>query len=159
MARIMRVQEFEMVYQILFGTNIRGQHVYKDIWHPTLSEFLNIKFNTREDARDYDKHALGIYADETLVCHVPIELSSLLHFFLEADEQNRPICQVIGKRKREVGQVVPAKFFAFSKNKRLAETLGREMKKRKELLTYFELTYEPEFVKIMKFPLFMKDKK
>ena len=159
MARIMRVQEFEMVYQILFGTNIRGHHVYKDIWNPTLSEFLNVKFDTREDARDYDKHALGIYADETLVGHVPIELSSLLHFFLEADEQNRLICQVIGKRKREVGLVVPAKFFAFSKNKRLAETLGREMKKRKELLTYFELTYEPEFVKIMKFPWFMKDKK
>ena len=72
MARIMRVQEFEMVYQILFGTNIRGQHVYKDIWHPTLTEFLNVKFDTREDARDYEKHALGIYADETLAGHVPI---------------------------------------------------------------------------------------
>ena len=155
MARIMRVQEFEMVYQILFGINIRGQHVYKDIWHPT----PNVKFDTREDARDYDKHALGIYADETLVGHVPIELSSLLHFFLEADEQNRLICQVIGKRKRQVGLVVPAKFLAFSKTKRSAETLGREMKKRKELSTYFELTYEPEFVKIMKFPWFMKDKK
>ena len=106
MARIMRVQEFEMVYQILFGTNIRGHHVYKDIWNPTLSEILNVKFDTREEA-------LGIYADETLVGHVPIELSSLLHFFLEADEQNRLICQVIGKRKREVGLVVPAKFFAF----------------------------------------------
>ena len=41
----------------------------------------------------------------------------------------------------------------------IKSTLGREMKKRKELLTYFELTYEPEFVKIMKFPWFMKDKK
>ena len=102
-----------MVYQILFGTNIRGQHVYKDIWHPTLSEFLNVKFDTHEDASDYDKHALGIYADETLVGHVLIELSSLLHFFLEADEQNHLICQVIGKRKREVGLVVPAKFFCF----------------------------------------------
>ena len=124
-----------------------------------LSEFLNVKFDTREDGRDYEKHALGIYADETLVGHVPIELSSLLHFFLEADEQNRLICQVIGKRKRKVGLVIPAKFFAFSKKNRSAETLGREMKKRKELLTDFELTYEPEFVKIMKFPWFMKDKK
>ena len=35
----------------------------------------------------------------------------------------------------------------------------REIKKQKELLTYFELTYEPEFAKIMKFAWFMRDKK
>ena len=99
-----------MVYKILFGTNIRGRYVYKDIWIPTQGEFLDVKFDTREVARDNDEYALGVYADETLVGHVPTEFSSLLHFFLEADKENRLICQVIGKRKRELGLVVPAKF-------------------------------------------------
>ena len=88
--------------------------------------------------------------------HVPIELSSLLHYFLEADDKNHLICQVTGKRKREVGLVIPTKYFAYTKMKRIAETLDREIKKYKEKLSYFELTYTPEDVTQRKFPMFKK---
>ena len=89
--------------------------------------------------------------------HVPIELSSLLHYFLEADDENHLICQVTGKRKREVGLVIPAKYFAYTKRKQIAETLDQEIKKRKEKLSYFELTYAPEDVTQIKFPMFKKE--
>ena len=48
---------------------------------------------------------------------------------------------VTGMRKREVGLVVPAKFSAFTKTKCIAIKLDEELKKRKEMLTYFELKY------------------
>ena len=92
-----------------------------------------------------------------MVGHVRIELSSLLHYFLEAYDENHLICQVTGKRKREVGLVIPAKYFTYTKRKRIAETLDREIKKRKENLSYFELTYAPEDVMQRKFPMFKKE--
>ena len=39
--------------------------------------------------------------------------------------------EVTGKRKREVGLVVPAKFNALTKDKKIAEVLDRELSKRK----------------------------
>lgn len=108
---------------------------------------FTVKFDTWKEARDYDKHDLRIYAKETFLGRVPTELSSLIHFFLEADEQNRLICKVIEKRKHEAELVVPAKFFAFSKSK--------EMK----LLTCFELTYKHEFEEIVKLPWLLKENK
>ena len=121
MARANKIQEFEMCYQISFDTNIRGHHVYKSIWTPKQEEFLKIRYDAREEAREYGEHALGVYTLETLVCHVPIKFSSLLHHF--PDEENHLICQVPRKRKREVGFVIHAKNFAYTKRKRIAETL------------------------------------
>ena len=47
-----------------------------------------------------------------LVGHVSVELSSLIYHFLNARSENRMTVEVTGKRKREVGLVVPAKFNA-----------------------------------------------
>lgn len=63
----------------------------------------------------------------------PIELLSTLHPFLVAAKQHRLICEVVGKRKREVELVVPAKFFAFLKSKRLGNEI-KEAKKTFDLL-------------------------
>ena len=38
-----------------------------------------------------------------LVGHVPIELSSLMNNFLKANDSNKLVAKVSGKRKREVG--------------------------------------------------------
>ena len=46
-------------------------------------------------------------AENTLAGHVPIKLSRLLAFFLQAN--NLLTAKVAGKRKREVGLVLPAK--------------------------------------------------
>jgi hypothetical protein len=44
--------------------------------------------------------------------------------FLEANTENKLVAQVIGKRKREIGLVVPTKFSAFATHMRLAKILN-----------------------------------
>ena len=46
-------------------------------------------------------------AKKTLAGHVQIELSHLLKSFLEAEAGHKLCAQATGKRKREVGLVVP----------------------------------------------------
>ena len=53
-----------------------------------------------------------------LVGHVPVDQSSLIYQFLNATSKNRMTVEVTGKRKREVGLVVPAKFNALTKDKK-----------------------------------------
>ena len=63
----------------------------------------------RGEAMEYDKNAIGVYRtpseseQKMLVGHVPIELSSLMNNFLKANDSNKLVAKVSGKRKREVG--------------------------------------------------------
>ena len=52
---------------------------------------------------------------------------------------NKLVAQVTGKRKREIGLVVPAKFSAFTTDLRLAKILETELRKRALKYTQFEL--------------------
>ena len=77
-------------------------------WTPDKGEKLVCRKDEREEAREHDKHAVGVYKkDDTKtnseVGHVPIELSKLLLQFLESDSQNMVEVRVTGKRYREVG--------------------------------------------------------
>ena len=121
-------------YRVCFSTNIRGHHVYKSIWKPEKGVRLDCRKDDRAEASEYDKHAIGVYKqmDSTLVGHVPIECSALMDNFLSADEANRLSAAVTGKRKREVGLVVPAKFTCITKTRRLANILYQELVKKKE---------------------------
>ena len=51
--------------------------------------------------------------------HVSIELSSLLNNFLKANESNKLVAKVLGKKKREVGLVVQAKVTASDTQKKI----------------------------------------
>ena len=79
-----------MFYQIEFKTAIRGHHVYKQTWTPSLDEILQCKKDNRQEALHHDEDAVGVYkfesddAETMLVGHVPIELSMLLSRFLKA---------------------------------------------------------------------------
>ena len=83
--------------------------------------------------KEHDENAISVYrvtkqldvANEkkTLVGHLPIELSRLMKNFLEANTEKKLLAQVTGKRKREIGPVVPAKFSAFATDLRLAKIL------------------------------------
>ena len=64
-----------------------------------------------------------------LVGHV--ELSSLIYLFLNGSSENRMTVKVTGKRKQEVGLVVPAKFNALTKDKKTAKVLDKKLFKRK----------------------------
>ena len=62
--------------------------------------------------------------------------------------------KVIGKRKREVGLVVPALFIALTTKKSIAITLHKELKMRKEKLLPFDFKYEQKSEDIRKTPYF-----
>lgn len=78
-------------------------------------------------------------AKKTLAGHVLIELSHLLTNFLKAEAGHKLCAQVTGKRKREVGLVVPAKFTALTSGLRIARILDREVTTRAETYSHFEL--------------------
>ena len=64
---------------------------------------------------------------------------NLMKNFIEAKASNKLLTRVTGKRKREVGLVVPAKFTAFTEELRIAQILERELKSRAKKYTHFEL--------------------
>ena len=118
----------------------------------------------RPEALEYDKFAVGIYKmkekkkdteeQKELVGHVPVELSSLIYHFLNASSENRMTVEVKGKRKREVGLVVPAKFNALTKDKKTAKVLDKELFKRKtRYKSCLELIHQPKNVYRM-FPIY-----
>ena len=110
-----------------------------------------------KEALEYNRYAVGIFktneVGEYLVGHVQVELSSLLHHFLR-EEKSSPIkMKVIGKRKREVGLVIPVKFTAHTENKRTAENFDAKLAKRHKMSTTFELKHKPKILN-RAFPVF-----
>ena len=57
----------------------------------------------------------------------------------EKNAENRLLAQVTGKRKREVGLVVPVKFTAFIRELRIARILDRKLNGRAVKYNHFEL--------------------
>ena len=55
--------------------------------------------------------------------------------------------KVIGKRKRGVGLVIPAKFTAHTENERTAENFDAELAKRRKMSTTLELKHKPKNIK------------
>ena len=124
-----------MGYKIEFQTAIRGHHIHKDVWVPTIGQELICKADNREEAIEYDKNPIGVFKTgdpETLLAHLPIELSCLIKYFLEASPENNLIAAVMGKRKREVGLVVPAKYVALTKKTFANILLGKLMEKKRK---------------------------
>ena len=114
--------------------------------------------NTYTSAIEYDKYAIGIFKkQEKLVGHIPIELSQLIYHFLNESNENFIEASVSGKRKREIGLVVPAKYVAFTKSKRMANILQSELKNKKG--KYGLLTLEIITERIYKLPYFRKQNK
>ena len=120
----------EMNYRTVFQTAIRGHHIYKNVWVPRIGQNLICKTDTREEAMEYDKNAIGVFksdAPENLVGHLPTEISCLLTYFLEASPENKLNAIVIGKRKREVGLVFPAKYAALTKKQNICKCFSRKV--------------------------------
>lgn len=149
MARQRRV-EFTMEYRIAFECVIRGHHIYKDTWNPVIGEILNCRSDPRVEAIQYDSNALGLYKEvervEHLVGHVPVEVSCLLTNFLNADMGNNISAAVIGRRKREIGLVVPTKYKARTKNKKIALTLQKYLLSKKATFPALELNVSDELL-------------
>ena len=127
--------------------------MYKETWTPALGEILRCEKDNRAEALEYDSNAVGVYKytgskssdcanNVRLVGHVPIELSRLVATFLNALQGNIVEVEVCGKRKREVGLVVPGIFKARTKSKVCARILHEELTRIKDTYTHFEFEYE-----------------
>ena len=106
-----------------------------------IGQELICKRDSREEALEYDRNAIGIFKSgqsEILVGHLPIELSCLFKYFLEASPDNKLSATVTAKRKREVGLVVPAKYVALTKDRRFANVLYEKLKEKKNKYPNFE---------------------
>ena len=77
-----------------------------------------------------------------LVGHVRIELSRLVATFLNALQGNIVEVEVCGKRKCEVGPVIPGIFKARTKSKVFVRILHEELMCIKDTYTHFEFKYE-----------------
>ena len=161
MARTNIVKDFDLSFEIDFKTIIRGHHVYKSIWTSSIGQVLLAQPDERKEALDYDKYAVGIFKRHeedisklSLVGHVPVELSKLLNRFLKADTGNCIYVEVIGKRKREVGLVVPAKFSARTKCSRTARVLDEQLLKMKEQFSTLEFKHRKKGL-YRKFPIYV----
>ena len=71
---------------------------------------------------------------DALVGHVPIEISQFLNYFITTGEDENYLGAVLGKRKREIGLVVPAKYKAAAKDKRFANILQEKLEEKKKIL-------------------------
>ena len=76
---------------------VRGFHVYKDVWNPTLGETLTCK---PEFGNVHDPYAVSVVREPAdIVGHIPRRISSLCYFFLK---KGTIVCQVTGSRRRSV---------------------------------------------------------
>ena len=81
------------------------------------------------------KYAIGLYREG----HIPVEISSLMYHFLDESKENRIEAVVIGKRKREIGLVIPAKYTAVTTDNMTAKILLAELRKKKEKYKHSDL--------------------
>ena len=98
----------------------------------------------REEAKDHNENAIGVYKinaeiEDLLVGHIPCEISNLIHCFLNTDKFNSVVVTVTGKQKREMGLVVAARFKCMAKKKMFAKILHKDLMKKKNKYSYFEL--------------------
>ena len=63
-----------------------------------------------------------------LTGRIPIEISRLIAGFIGASEMNSVSVQVCGKRKREVGLIVPGCYIASTKRRKFISILSKELK-------------------------------
>ena len=63
-----------------FSSVIRGHHVYKEIFMPTIGKILQSR---REPDNSYDNFVVAIIEDDIVVGHVPRNISVLCNLFLK----------------------------------------------------------------------------
>ena len=126
-----------------FTSVIRGLHIYKSVWTPTLGEKLNCREDDRKEAKQHDEYAIGTYLEaytgSELVGHVPMELSYLIYTFLRAYDDNEVSAKVTGSRRLENGLVVLGTFKARTPNRAIATKFEREILRLKELCAHMDI--------------------
>ena len=83
--------------RFFINSAVRGFHVYKDYWNPTIGETLLCDMQFGDI---HDPYVVAVVRGVDIVGHIPRKLSSLCHFF---SRNNGTIsCQVTGSRCRSI---------------------------------------------------------
>lgn len=115
MARTNIVKNFDLSFEINFNTIIRGHHVYESIWTSSIEQVLLALPDVRKEDLDYDKYVVDISKrHEEDFSHLGIV-------------GHAPHVEIIGKRKCEVGLVVPAKFSARTECSQMGKVLDEQL--------------------------------
>ena len=61
MSRSIAGKQFTVCCKTEVTSIIRGHHVYKEVWDATIGEMLEAASDDREEAKEYDKYAVGLY--------------------------------------------------------------------------------------------------
>ena len=134
------------MFEVQFTSVIRGHHIYKSVWTPTLGEKLHCREDNRKEAKQHDDYAIGTYLEANtgneLVGHVPMELSYLIYTFLRAYDDNEVSVKVAGSRRLENGLVVPGTFKARTPSRAIATKSEREILQLKELCAHMDISVE-----------------
>ena len=134
------------MFEVQFTSVIRGHHIYKSVWTPTLGEKLNCREDDRKEAKQHDEYAIGTYLEANtgseLVGHVPMELSYLIYTYLRAYDDNEVSAKVTGSRRLENGLVVPGTFKARTPSRAIATKFEREILRLKELCAHMDISVE-----------------
>ncbi len=106
---------------------VRGHHVFKDIWTPSIGEVL---FAKKDRRNAHDRFAVSLIRDGVVVGHVPREFSKVAWHFLT--HGGSISCEITGRRRRDVtarlGLVVPCVYRFEGKEKlvvRLREVFAK----------------------------------
>ena len=106
-------------FEHVIESAIRGFHVYKTIWTPTVHEQLNTR---QEHDNPEDQFAVAVIRDPSpgqTVGHVPKEMSRIFWHFLQHDGEI--MCEVTGAKRRsplvQGGLEIPCKYKFVGKKK------------------------------------------
>ena len=79
--------------QFVVKCSVRGHHVYKRIWSPSIGE----PFETFcEEENEHNKYAMAVHRN-TIVGHIPREITHTCHFFVKNERQIT--CEVSGRQQ------------------------------------------------------------
>ena len=100
---------------------MRGFHVYGTIWSPVVDEELT---TAQEPHNPEDRYAVSVIKNDTVVGHIPRELSKMCWYFLQRGGEI--LCTITGSRRRsnlmEGGLEIPC-IYTFRGKKNLVDKL------------------------------------
>lgn len=105
----------ELDFCLTYESVVRGHHIYKHIWTPLLGEVLSLLV---EEENEYDRYAIAVMKEDSIVGHVPQSLSKIFHFFIRHD--GIITCEITGQRKKGHGLEVPCCYKLTGKPKYIA---------------------------------------
>ena len=120
----------------------------------TTEELFKAASDDREEAKEYDKYAVGLYKKDILVGHIPTEISSLCFHFINQDPGNKIKALTTGKWQREIGLVVPPKLNFIINNNWFSEVLENELVKWKNKFPFLTSKFKKKGV-YHKFPFYL----